>query len=228
MVGGSRGLGSELLNSMSMDHEIIATTRDIEKADGSVLLHLDLSDFSTFDKFLHKLGKKKFDLVLFIAAFTVPEDAEEEYVRNLRFGNLDYSLFEEMIKVNCFSQIKVFELLAHNDLISEDAKICFFSSRAGAISTRGRLPHHQKGGNLTYRISKGALNVAVKNLAYDFNTSGLTIVALHPGWVKTEAGGGKADMETRYATEQIISFLNNLTKNDSGKFFDLTGQILEW
>jgi len=45
-----------------------------------------------------------------------------------------------MLKVNCYAQVKLFEMLMANGLLAEDAKVCFFSSRAGAIATRGKLP----------------------------------------------------------------------------------------
>ena len=40
-----------------------------------------------------------------------------------------------------------------------------------------------------YRISKSALNSAVKSISYDLSKTNMIIVALHPGWVRTKSGG---------------------------------------
>jgi NAD(P)-dependent dehydrogenase (short-subunit alcohol dehydrogenase family) len=228
MVGGSRGIGARLLEMYSASHEVIATTRDREKADGISRLYLDLSKLDSLKDFTCSLGHQKFDLILFVAAFTIPEQADQQYVKKFRFGSLDYESFEEMLKVNCFAQVKLFEMLYDNGNVTINARVCFFSSRAGAISTRGKLAHHRTGGDLTYRVSKGALNVAVKNLAYDFCDGEMVIIALHPGWVKTDAGGESADIETNDAAVSIGKLLTDLDREDSGNFLDLTGKVLEW
>jgi len=140
LIGGSRGLGADLRSSLEKDCDLTATTRNRNKADGTDLGYLDLSDPLTFQPFLETIGDIQFDLVLFVAAFTIPENASSDYVKNFRFGSLDYNYFAEMLKVNCYAQVKLFEMLMANGLLAEDAKVCFFSSRAGAIATRGKLP----------------------------------------------------------------------------------------
>ena len=75
------------------------------------------------------------------------------------------------MKVNCYSQIKLFETLYKKNHIAKNAKIIFISSRAGSIKLRGTLKHHKAGGNLIYRISKSSLNAAVRNIAFDLRQS---------------------------------------------------------
>ena len=105
--------------------------------------------------------------------------------------------------------------------------IVFFSSLAGSIEHRGKLKHNKPFGNLFYRLSKAALNCGVKNLSYDFQNR-YTIVALHPGYVKTKSGGKNADYEVSYAAEKIFKTLINVSKKDNGSFIDLYGKKLKW
>ena len=46
------------------------------------------------------------------------------------------------------------------------------------------MAHNKVGGNMIYRISKSALNSAVKSISYDLSKTNMIIVALHPGWVR--------------------------------------------
>ena len=43
------------------------------------------------------------------------------------------------------------------------------------------MKHHSPGGNLFYRISKSALNSAMKNISYALSNKNLIIISLDPG-----------------------------------------------
>ena len=113
-------------------------------------------------------------------------------------------------------------------LLNTKAKMIFFSSLAGSIYNRGKLKHNKKGGDLIYRISKAALNVAVKNIAYDFSDTDYSIVAIHPGWVRTRSGGKNANLSISYASKKIFNLIQNLKVKDSGKFLNYNGITLKW
>ena len=72
LIFGTRGLGADLRSSLEKDCDLTATTRNRSKADGTDLGYLDLSDPLTFQPFLETIGDIQFDLVLFVAAFTIP------------------------------------------------------------------------------------------------------------------------------------------------------------
>ena len=95
------------------------------------------------------------------------------------------------------------------------------------MKDRGNLKHNKPFGNLFYRLSKAALNCGVKNLSYDFKNK-YTIIALHPGYVKTKSGGKNADYEVSYAAGRIFKTLTKVRKKDNGSFIDLHGKKLKW
>ena len=59
----------------------------------------------------------------------------------------------------------------------------------------GSIAGNTGGRHYLYRSSKAALNAVVKSLAIDLRDRGVTVVTLHPGWVKTDMGGADADLE---------------------------------
>ena len=115
-------------------------------------------------------------------------------------------------------------------MIKEDCKICVLSSLAGSISLRGKLVHNKPGGNLPYRISKAALNCAVKNIAYDLSNlyPELTIFSLHPGWVQTFSTGTNPEIKAQDSASRIFQLMEKITKSDSGYFLDSFGNRLEF
>ena len=114
------------------------------------------------------------------------------------------------------------------EMLQKRTKLIYFSSQAGSIYLRGRLPHNQKGGNVMYRISKSALNCMVKNLSYDLSDSDNIVISLHPGWVQTDSGGTNAELDVNSTSNKIVKFVDSLEKSNSGKFYDFAGVELNW
>ena len=183
---------------------------------------LNLIDTKSINNFVSNLKKVKFDIVLFIAALT-PNNKNN---KKSTFGNISEKLFEKFLKINCFSQLKLFELLIKKKLI-KNTRIIFFSSLAGSISMRGNLRHNKKFGNILYRISKSALNSMVKNIAYDFEDKH-TIFSLHPGYLNIGSGGKDSKVESNYAISKIIKVILSKKKVNNGKFIDFEGNLIKW
>ena len=55
-----------------------------------------------------------------------------------------------------------------------------------------------------------------------------TIIAMHPGYVKTKSGGNNADYTIEYASQKLYKTIVNLSKEDNGKFLDLKGKKIQW
>lgn len=87
-------------------------------------------------------------------------------------------------------------------LLDKASKVILVSSESGSITLR----HEQEGGgNYAHHASKAALNMCAKLLSLDLKERGVAIVAVHPGFMRTEmtkgvgfdkywdAGGGELD-----------------------------------
>jgi NAD(P)-dependent dehydrogenase (short-subunit alcohol dehydrogenase family) len=79
-----------------------------------------------------------------------------------------------------------------------------------------------------YSGSKAALNMYTRCLVLEPKMEGITIIALHPGWVRTDMGGPDARLTTAESAEGILRVIEALTREDNGKFFTWEGKELLW
>ena len=80
----------------------------------------------------------------------------------------------------------------------------------------------------SYRISKAAQNMATRLLAAALAERGITVLALHPGWVQTEMGGAGAQVAPVDAVAGLLRVIDAATPAQSGTFLDWRGQPLPW
>jgi NAD(P)-dependent dehydrogenase (short-subunit alcohol dehydrogenase family) len=92
------------------------------------------------------------------------------------------------------------------------------------------LQGNTTGSLLGYRLSKTALNQVVRTVAAEWGPDGFTIVALNPGWVKTDMGGPNAEISADEAAAQILDFIDRVSvSNDvNGAFVNTDGSPLPW
>ncbi|KAH8878824.1 NADP-dependent dehydrogenase-like protein [Thozetella sp. PMI_491] len=81
--------------------------------------------------------------------------------------------------------------------------------------------------NTPYSISKTALNMLTVHQAYCLKGKAI-VVCIDPGHVKTEMGGPNAVVEIPDSAGGVLSTLNSLKAEDSGKFLLYTGAELPW
>jgi len=100
--------------------------------------------------------------------------------------------------------------------------ICQMTSIMGSITLT------QGGGYYTYRGSKAALNMMSKVLSYEVRPMGITVVLMHPGWVRTDMGGPAAPLDPDTSAQGIVRVLERVTLEDSGRFLTWEGEELPW
>jgi flavin reductase (DIM6/NTAB) family NADH-FMN oxidoreductase RutF/NAD(P)-dependent dehydrogenase (short-subunit alcohol dehydrogenase family) len=105
-------------------------------------------------------------------------------------------------------------------------KIGVLSARVGSVSD------NRLGGWHSYRASKSALHMLIKNIAIECNNTRkpITIVGLQPGTTDTALSAPfqknltAAQLQTtEFTAKQLIKVMNVLEKDDSGKLFDFEG-----
>jgi NAD(P)-dependent dehydrogenase (short-subunit alcohol dehydrogenase family) len=98
------------------------------------------------------------------------------------------------------------------------------SSKMGSLWWKVR----EGGGDYSYCSSKAALNMLTRTLALDLCSMGIIVVALNPGWVKTDMGGDNADLTAAESVRGMLDVIARLTKDDTSKFLTWDGQEYPW
>ncbi|KAF9634144.1 Short-chain dehydrogenase/reductase SDR [Lasiodiplodia theobromae] len=72
-----------------------------------------------------------------------------------------------------------------------------------------------------YKVSKAALNMLTVQYAHLLEKDGFTVVAITPGWLRTDLGSSQADLSVEEGAQAALNILMNATPKISGKFFNI-------
>jgi len=141
--------------------------------------------------------------------------------RGMALGSFDYDSWEEVLRVNLLGAAAVTEALLPNVLAGSRKVIAMMSSRLGSIA-------EASGMTLPYATSKAALNMLVKGLAATLASKAVIVVALSPGWVRTDMGGASAPLAPETSVAGLRKVIDGLKTTDSGKFLSHDGSPIPW
>ncbi len=142
-------------------------------------------------------------------------------VQNLSgvFGKIDPDAMAEMFAINVIGPLLVIQVL--EALIGGSTVVNITSS----MGSKGLM---NRGGSYGYRASKAALNIVSRALSFDLRERGTIVIAMHPGWVKTDMGTDDAPYPLTENTSSMLGVIDGLTHDDSGKYFNWRGDELPW
>ncbi len=103
-----------------------------------------------------------------------------------------------------------------------DPKLVNVSSEAGSIEKMD----HFRGYN--YYGSKATMNMYTRSLAWDPETEAITVISIHPGWVRTDMGGPDAHISATQSAKGLLKVTDGLTPKDNGKFYTWEGVEYPW
>ena len=199
VTGAGRGLGVALVQALHDDgYEVIAATRSAG---------LDLSRPETFAPFAATLGHRPLDLLVHNAALRGDTGG---------LASLQVADFEAVMRVNVLGPLLLTRALLAN-LRAGAGQVVMISSRAGSLA-EGRSDE----GDYAYKCSKAALNMAGLKLA---DETGLSVLALHPGWVQTDMGGPEADVAPEVSAQGLLAQIKTA---QSGSFRAWDGVRIGW
>jgi NAD(P)-dependent dehydrogenase (short-subunit alcohol dehydrogenase family) len=178
---------------------------------GAEVYVADVADLNSIQRLKTSLGEVPLDVVLNNAGI---------YGENQAFGAVDPDGFMKVMRVNTLAPLKMAEAFA--------GQLAGRKIIASVSSMMGSIAENSSGGFYAYRASKAALNMVTKSLALDLQSQGVTVVALSPGWVRTDMGGPNAPLEPHDAIAGMRSVLDRISLGDSGKFFHYDGRELPW
>lgn len=224
VTGANRGIGLEFVRQLAARGDTVdCTARDPEHATelqalakssgGRVRIRaLDVGDDASVERFAAEITEP-LDVLINNAG------------RNAKKLPLEELPFEEIVgafNTNALGTLRVTRALLPRLREGGAKKILHISTQ------RASLTNNTDGGSYGYRMSKVALNMAVRSMAIDFRSEGHIHVLVHPGWVQTDMGGPNAPTPVSESVGGLLRLIDGATLEHSGRFFNYTGEELPW
>lgn len=223
ITGANRGIGLSLTQLyLDSGWQVHATTRNLANSEElvglsdqhfSLTLHeLDVTNYKQVEQLAKNLPA--IDLLINNAGYYGP--------KGYGFGNTDVEEWRKVFEINTIAPLKLVETFYPLLQQGQMKKIACISSKVGSMT------ENTSGGGYIYRSSKAALNSVVKSLSNDLSDQGFTVLALHPGWVRTEMGGPNATLSAPYSAEGLTQVIEAAKLEDSGRFLNYDGTEIPW
>ncbi len=233
ITGANRGIGYELARQYAgKGWTVIATARsprdaaDLKKlAAESPKVRIEKLDV-TSDRSVKALAARykgqPIDVLINNAGILGDIDAQ-------KYGTYDFETFDEIMAVNWEGPMRMVEAFMDNVAASQQKKIMNISSAVGSIEMT--FP-----GQVFYRSSKAALNMAMRTLSKEVKRDpdparkALIFGLINPGIVDT--GFSKKlpipMITAQESAEKVIVVIESYTPDKSGAFFDYKGTKIPW
>ncbi|MGO1247323.1 MAG: SDR family NAD(P)-dependent oxidoreductase [Oceanisphaera sp.] len=147
-----------------------------------------------------------------------------------RIEQLNEAAFNNSLRINTWPTLAMAQLLSQRLTRTTPLQFAALSARVGSISD------NRAGGWYSYRVSKAALNMAIKTVSIEWQRRfpHASIVGLHPGTVATElsapfrSGLVTGQLHTpAQAAQDLLNVLDNLSNEHSGRLFAWDGQEIQ-
>ena len=140
--------------------------------------------------------------------------------RNIK--EIDDEWMLEVLNINSVGPVRMVKALYDKMNHKSLTTVAMISSLMGSIDDC------HSGRSYAYRASKTALNMLSVAMKKEAKEDNISILILHPGWVKTRMGGEHAPVELVDSVEGMMKLINAQTLDDPGKFFQYDGVELPW
>lgn len=137
--------------------------------------------------------------------------------------DLDADTFNAVMEVNVTGPMLVTRHLLPLLRAGHMPLVVNISSQLGSMELGQSM-----GADTAYAASKAALNMVSLKAAADLRGDGVGVVMLHPGWVQTDMGGPSAALTVEESGQAIVSTIDSLSLDDSGRFMRWDGSDHPW
>lgn len=220
ILGASRGIGLEFVRQYLADGWTVHATHRREQDRltlrelGAHTLKLDLCDPSELAGAAWQLEGEHFNLVLLNAGVYGPRTS------NLREPPTDEQ-FDSVMHTNVLAPMRFIPVVTPL-LVAARGTLVFMTSRMGSIS-EARASY-----GMLYRVSKAAHNMVARLAHLELSPLGVRVLALHPGWVRTEMGGPNAEIDVQESVTGLRRVIADPVAFPGGGFLDYRGQSIAW
>jgi len=220
IVGASRGIGLEAARQYREDGWTVFATYRAEddrlrlRDLGAQTLRLDVQRTEDIAGIAWQLEGERLDVAMVNAG-----------VYGLRTSSIQQpptdEQFDLVMRTNVLAAMRLMPILAPL-LAPAQGSLAFVSSRMGSI-TEATASY-----GMLYRVSKAAVNMVARLAHADYAPVGIRVLALHPGWVRTDMGGPNADVAVSDSVSGLRRVIADRAAHPGGGFFDYRGQVIAW
>jgi NAD(P)-dependent dehydrogenase (short-subunit alcohol dehydrogenase family) len=221
IIGASRGLGLGLsLELLKRGWKVTATVRSATGGTGLEPYHeqvtmdtLDINNLSMIGACLDRMKDKVFDVVFINAGIGGPEGKTVETVSSDDMTHLIMTNSVAPVRLAC----KLLPMVK-----PETGILAFMSSILGSVEA------NTTGFASLYSASKAALNSLTRSFVVDMPRRDITVLNIHPGWVRTDMGGENADIDVETSVTGVADVLEAKAGAGGHEFLDYKGQTIPW
>jgi NAD(P)-dependent dehydrogenase (short-subunit alcohol dehydrogenase family) len=216
ITGVGRGIGRAMAeDALARGHKVVGSTRDGQCSwshERLSLLAFDVTDDASVQA-AAKNYQGTVDVLINNSGVFGP--------RNQNLAELAPADMLKAMDVNIVGPFRVLQAFLPHLEKAKRGRVLVISSMMGRFSS-GSV------GAAAYRASKAGANKLVQSFANELSPHNISIIACHPGWVKTDMGGSGAEIEASESAEGLIDLAENLTLEGTGQFMDWTGVRQDW
>lgn len=231
VVGASRGLGHALVRAaLAGGHAVTAVVRDAVVRD-AVVRDAAVPGWASPRDPVERLtvveADVRSDRELANVAARLPEGTRFSrfiynaavHLENDRRDLLDAST-DDMLQTIDVNAVGAVRAVRHfRRCLKDDAVLALISSEAGSIQNSERETEYG------YCMSKAALNMFARLLGNrEAKRSKVDVVAIHPGWLRTDMGGPNARSSAQEAAEDILNLLESRATGSKPLYVDRLGE----
>lgn len=226
ITGTSRGMGlGYVIHYLKKGTSVVAAVKNPKNAlellklqkehlDKLLILELDVASETSISRFVNLIRVK--GVTFSIAINNAGISTEEE------FGKWTLASFETHLRINTIGPALVSQAIA--PFLEEGSKLVQVGSGMGSLTWN----LNPKNGLDAYAVSKCALLSITRRLAEKLRANNIVVLAINPGWVKTEMGGNEAISTVVETVENISETIQRATINDTGRFLSDKGETIPW
>ena len=224
VIGGTGSIGSAIINELKNQNftKIISLGRSSNPP-------LDLLDESSIKKAADFIKNQPGSLCLLFDATGILHNEDQNQMPEKTYKNIDLTFMKKNFEINVMGPALIMKYFL--PLLDTDQKSIFatLSAKVGSISD------NRYGGWYSYRASKAALNQMIKTASIELKmkNKNAICVSIHPGTVTSKLSkpfqkDNLKIQSNEESAKNIVQVMTNLKINDSGLFFDWSGDIINW
>lgn len=218
LIGASRGLGLGLAQALAgLGWAVTATAREPGRAPALFAVpgvRVERADINDDDSMaaLHGRAEEPFELVFVVAGI-----ADEA---TLPVHEVSAAAAARVFETNALAPLRVMERFA--DRLAPGGTMAVMTSVLGSVAENG------SGGWEIYRASKAALNTLTRCWALRHKDAGITVLSMHPGWVRTDMGGAGASLDVETSAAGMCDVIEAQRGVGGHRFLDWEGRTIAW